>query len=399
MNKLQNDKNIIKIKIVIFSFITGLIPLLGVYKSPIPGIDLGTVFILLFFAFNFSTRLYKSEITPIYLYVLILTPILLLSIAQDFALYFLRYAKFVVVLGIVFFLGMYEKFYNEEIVFKVIKVTIYLCSIFIIFQRLASGFGLYIQNPFAQFATYEGYSLSSTTINSQLFRPSGLFLEPSHFSYYGMIFLIYSLFKKRDYINAFIVTVAILCTGSGMGLICAICAWIAFIFMKSSNISFYKKLLLLTLLLVSFSVLSQIDFFKQVVLRFTSENINGGGNAINARISTGYQIFLEKNIINLLLGDGYGNVPSGIYLNGITYIINTLGLIGLTIYVIVLAKFFYKGIGWQKMGVIYFIAICVFAQMFNPSSLMFFFCILSCNHKDVSYNKSKRQDVLFETRE
>ena len=37
MNKLQNDKNIIKIMIFIFSVIIGLIPLLGVYKSPIPG--------------------------------------------------------------------------------------------------------------------------------------------------------------------------------------------------------------------------------------------------------------------------------------------------------------------------------------------------------------------------
>lgn len=71
-----------------------------------------------------------------------------------------------------------------------------------------------------------------------------------------------------------------------------------------------------------------MTFLKNVVNRFTTDNIVGGGNAIQGRIGNGYQLFFEKDRYQQLFGSGYGNVPADVYLNEMTYILNTLGIIG-----------------------------------------------------------------------
>ena len=376
----------------LFCIILALFPLLGVYRSPIPSIDIGTVGILLFGITSFGIRVYKNDVNPIIVYILIFSPLMfLLSNDANNVLYYLRYAKIILSLGLVFCFGLYKRFYNEDKVMRIVKVTIYVCSIYIFIQRILSIFGLYIQNPLVMYATFDGYLQSSSIDGKNLFRPSGFFLEPSHFSFYGVIFLIYSLFKKANFKDALLVTISIICTGSGMGLISVGACWIAYFLLDNSKNRIGKKIVLMIALIISFIYLSRTTFFHQVVNRFTTDNVGGGGNAIDARIGLGYQIFQEKGVIYKIFGCGYGYVPANIYLNGLTYILNTLGFIGLVLFTSLMIKTFLKGDSWKKIGVIFYVFLGVFSQIFNPSSLIFSLCLLLTNDSqgDSDQNKNK----------
>ena len=81
------------------------------------------------------------------------------------------------------------------------------------------------------------------------------------------------------------------------------------------------------------------------------------------------------------MGTGYGNVPTGVYLNGLTYVINTLGIVGIVILTIVFIQYMRKGSRWQQIGILMITGVLFLAQIFTPAYLAFFFCIY--------YNRSR----------
>lgn len=285
----------------------------------------------------------------------------------------LRYAKFVVVLGCVFGLGFFKNYYDEQTTFKTMKVVIYLCAAFIVIQRVFYSIGITIENPLIRFATNDAY-LDGYSMGTILFRPSAFFLEPSQLSVYGLVYLIYLLFKKDDLKQSVIVFITLLCSGSGIGLVFSIltyCVYFLIRFRKHTA----KIFTAICAGVIAIVGMSRMTFFKQVVNRFTTDNVAGGGNAIQGRIGTGYQLFLEKDWWQRLFGSGYGNVPADIYLNGMTYILNTLGVIGCVIFLWLILKYIHKGETWQKIGLLVVLGLTLGSQIFTPAGLAFYFCI------------------------
>lgn len=74
-----------------------------------------------------------------------------------------------------------------------------------------------------------------------------------------------------------------------------------------------------------------------------------------------------------MFGTGYGNVPVDEYLNGVTYIINSLGIIGVIFLLIVIAKYWKKNLLYKKVVLLLFGVMLFFAQLFNPAYLVFIF--------------------------
>lgn len=361
----------------IFSIMIAGFPLLSVYRSIIPGIDLGTLMLILFYLFSLSAKIYKNEINILLAYILIVTPLVLpwspyYSVTATTV--FLRYGKIIVTLGIVFLFGGYKRYYDEETVFLWMKRVVYISCIFVISQRVMYLFGITLYNPIIRFASYEGYTEGYHMLSGTLFRPSAFFLEPSHLAVYSVVFLIYSLLRKNNLKDAAVVSVAILGTGSGIGLVMTV-----FVFVMYCLIRFRKHFVRTLGMIIAGTFmmggLGTFPFFQQVINRFTTDNTMGGGNAIQARIGIGYQFFLEKKLMQQMIGSGYGNVPSNVYLNGITYILNTLGVIGLAVFVAVLVRYFFKGTTWKKVGVLTLFVLTFFSQTFTPSSLVFYLCI------------------------
>lgn len=373
----------------VFSYLVAFFPLLSVYKSVVPGIDLGTACLILFFLWAMTMEICVNEMTLLILYIVVLTPFAVFF-SEDYGtsevLILFRIIKIVIALGIVFLGGCNKKYYNEIIVFGTMRKIIYINCVYIVLQRVLYLIGFILPNPFMQFATFEGYTDGYNMVSHMLFRPSGFFCEPSHFAVYGLVFLIYSLFCIENYKDTICVVTAIICTGSGIGLVMMSCVLGIYFIRRLRNKITVRRLIMFSGSVAALAGFTMTSFFDQVTSRFLTKNIMGGGNAIEARIGLGYQLFLQKNWLQRLFGSGYGNVPANIYLNGMTYVLNTLGIVGTVLFFTVLIKYFMRACTWKKVGILTVCALTFISQIFTSASLVFYLCVycgnVSTHHRD-----------------
>lgn len=219
-------------KSIVVSAVIALFPLLAVYKSVVPGVDLATfiVLILVIYALFNEPKVFlkRQPVGYLFGYLLIISPIVFFIFFRvqngnypAANTVFLRWAKMLVVMLAVFFSPIKRYFVEKYFVFC-IRWVVYLSALFVCVQRCAYAIGIIVNNPFLQFATYEGYSLENySMITGELFRPSAFFLEPSHLSQYCIVYICWLLFSGNQNKSWFGVTIsacAIMCTGSGMGL-------------------------------------------------------------------------------------------------------------------------------------------------------------------------------------
>lgn len=361
-----------------FSVLIALLPFLSYYTSPIPRLDMGTFLLLIFFVFAVPKSLYKSDLLVLLVYVFYITPFSCFLLSDQNTSSFtvmMRYIKFIFILGSVFGFGFYVKYYDEKTTFKTMKCLIYSCAVFIIIQRVFFSFGITINNPLLRFATDDAYIDGYSMGNSFLFRPSAFFLEPSHLSIYGLVYLVFTLFKKDNFIDSLVVLITLLCSGSGIGLVFSVMIYSLY-FMVRFRRHVIRIFISVFISIIGVLAMSRITFFQNVVSRLTTDNVRGGGNAILGRIGIeGYQLFFDKNLIQQIFGSGYGNVPANIYLNGFTYIINTLGIVGCCIFLWLIFKYMYRGEAWQKVGLLIVLGLTIGSQVFAPASLAFYFCV------------------------
>lgn len=262
----------------LFSALLAVFPLLSVYRSGIPGVDLGTVLLLLFCVFSLSTVIYRNDVNPLLFYILAVTPLVLLGSSDyevSITIILLRYAKMVVSLAIVFLFGYFQKYYDEEKVFLWMRQVVYVSCAFVVLQRICYLFGMTLQNPLIRFASYEGYTDGYRMMSGSIFRPSAFFLEPSHLAVYGLFFLIFALFQKDDLKDAVIVSLSILCTGSGIGLVMTALVFVIYCLLRFRK-HFVRTLGLVTGGAIMAGWMLTLPFFQQVILRFTTENTVGG---------------------------------------------------------------------------------------------------------------------------
>ncbi|MPM52229.1 hypothetical protein SDC9_98986 [bioreactor metagenome] len=87
--------------------------------------------------------------------------------------------------------------------------------------------------------------------------------------------------------------------------------------------------------------------------------------------------FSSYNFLNgldaraFLLGNGYGNILSGEYFNGLPYMIWTTGLLGTAIYAGMLSKFYEKNNLTVNVFLFFVLSMNIFAQGFTPISIIF----------------------------
>ena len=215
----REKKNVLYILRCIYSVFIGILPLLMFVRLPFTEYGLGTFFALLFVPFVVFCMIKerkKFNFDGICLIVFFVY-ILIRSINSKSAL--LCYmAAFIHITGI-----------YATIEWKVLKKTIVSVSVFsslaVLYQRYLLLFGLkvsFLPNPIllSEFA-----KKSSLYDGKTFIRTSGIFIEPSHFAEYALIGLIFLVItanarkvKKSDYLWAFIISLAILGSTSGVGI-------------------------------------------------------------------------------------------------------------------------------------------------------------------------------------
>jgi len=293
-----------------------------------------------------------------------------LSSPTDIIMQILRLGKFVIILSIVFLIANYHAF-DYNLAKKYLRIMAFITTLIIIIQNIA----FYICNKYISLVAYN-YITNEAYINSiiypsmQLYRPTSLFLEPAHYSQYNILCLCYSLFgdhqnRKSNLKLAIFITVGLLLSTSGQGIL--LCALLWFIF----NLSIMQK-----------SIYRVWDFEK-----------GEPGPALSTRLFT-YSYFNELPLLYKFIGVGFGNVPPGVYFNGISYILYTIGVIGLFIVMLFLLNAFIHTRNFQRCFCLIYFLLLIGSQTFTAVNIVFYFSFIYSG-----YQRYKNVFLVFKRKE
>lgn len=205
------------------------------------------------------------------------------------------------------------------------------------------------------------------------YRPSSIFLEPSHMFLYMFPPLLYELLRpksdKGKMRKAVLISVGMLLSTSGMGIGVTCAAWLLFLATKGEEDTRFSLVKLMqprnVLLLAALAILLvilfyNVDFFHKSVLRlFTSES--GNSNAISGRVRLGRNYVRRLRGKNLILGlsDKYSDVEfnmSGFY--GTMY---KYGIVGTALSYL----FYFKSLFNQKNQYFWIAVVLIAASFFT----------------------------------
>lgn len=187
--------------------------------------------------------------------------------------------------------------------------TIVIISIFqwvLIFSNIRIDFKL----PFHE------YSASWDFLNGLKFGmialPTALFSERAHFSIYLVPYIAFTLFSKelvlrKRLLKAIIVTIAVLVSVSGNGVILVLLCWALHFLVLNNNRNLNKKIIVsafgLLLLVFTYAILNNIPEFNQM---FSVLFVNTSGTTkADFRIYRGLDTFIQLPLMQQLFGVGF----------------------------------------------------------------------------------------------
>ena len=403
-NPLTQSSDIL-VKLVSFTSVS--MTLLGGYRSILPGFNWGTFLILSCFLISLvvKTRIVILRTPFIVLcgWILLISPVALAVYSETINMdtgnliaALLRTYHFGIVLSIYFIFGLYS-FFDTHLAIKYMRAIVYFNTLLIVIQQIVNiVFHYPIQNPFTNFAMTSYYFTEnySSVMGNGLFRPSGLFLEPSNVSQYYIIFLCVILFSsknnKYDFRDLLITSIGILGTGSGMGVF-IIASFALLAVCRRFKFNAMKSMAMLLVFAVAVIMVLQTDYVQKVLARIFTSSVDTGGNAILSRFGNGFDFYFGLGIGQKLMGCGF--IAWDFFLNGVEYILNTMGAIGLTVFfaiymrLLTMAKDY-----WRKMVVLSYGALFLVSQFFNAGTIILYFSMaLSVDYIDyIEVFSSKR---------
>ncbi len=168
----------------------------------------------------------------------------------------------------------------------------------------------------------------------EFYRPTGLFLEPTHYAQFSIVYVLYCLSKlgSPDFrLRPMLFPVAgMICSGSS---IAAICLLFALIYWLSVS---YRRRLVAALayagaLVVLALVLAQIPYFQSVVVRLLPTEGGWLGPAMVYRFNSVFGLFAgELTGPDWLFGKGRGTETE--YYTALFYVLRAHGLVGLALF-------------------------------------------------------------------
>ncbi|MBO4570516.1 MAG: hypothetical protein J5699_01155 [Bacteroidales bacterium] len=338
----------------IYIILSVILPVLSIYVSPIPGIDLGTACILVFGVIMLmssqSFHMY-GLLSLILLYSFVVSIPAISGGAIEYSssgAVLVRLMRFIILSLLMIGCG-YANYYNEQKYTKVLGVASLIVAGYAILQSIVFRFmGIKLRNIFGK---ERGGAVFSAALGQyeDVYRPPSFFLEPSAVTYFLTPFLCYILFRSKkmnykDFLVAAVLTIGILVSTSGQGLLVIALCWgiWGITQIKSRNIAG-----------IIIAALCAVLFFKNFDMEYSLSRITTEDelNAVDAR-SGGYDMVKELSGTALLFGNGYGNYDETIYYSSFAEILFCTGIIGLALVILFYAILFIKGIRYQRVLVL-----------------------------------------------
>jgi hypothetical protein len=213
-------------------------------------------------------------------------------------------------------------------------------------------------------------------------------LEPAHFAQYVLIGLVICLFKEKSNIRSILfavfVTLGIVLSTSGQGLLVTCIVWIIFILDlifgkgQSSNI----RLLGMVLSVVAFIVLPFVMNSEVVQNNLARILMSGSNTAVSAR-AEGYTTFFSEDMLYIkIFGAGFGNTPLGVWFSGLAYILYCSGIVGFLILLGIFIKCLFKSPNrYAKMLIFVCFLLSVSAEIINSYWIVFMFSLICYSNR------------------
>lgn len=356
-----------------------LMPILNVYGTGISGLGMGDILCvpLMMYIFFFCPKNKTSGINNtlillvlyyLYAVVISLTNLLLNDYAvRDVFIRLLVNLFYIVVI----FAFTSKKVINADYAYKFYLRVSLIISCIVFIQALM--FYLFDKNvyfliPFLKYnqstlANYETYVSTYNNMYLYQFRPTAVFLEPSHLALYISPCVFFILNKKqhtkKDFIYAFLITGAVLFSTSGTGYLLVFVVWIAYLFriitsneIKPQMLAFIMFFAVAVIIFVCTS-----DYIPVLISRLQSIG-DGSASSINVRLLKGFHFAQHLNPFEKLFGIGCGTYDSYInthsiigeeflyeYMNSVSEVIVSVGILGFlifTAYLLLLRRYFKK---------------------------------------------------------
>lgn len=326
----------------LFTILIVMFPVLSVYSTPIYRVSVADFFLLvigIFIIIDFFYRrkkIYKRDMPIIVLMIYIFFTFILQFYSNTGVEIFstLRYILYILILII----G--RDYFNFNYGIKLLKYTTLTISVYVILQFLVFKlFNVTLPSFISLFPIMDNnfLEIQNSSYYLEFYRPTGIFLEPSHFAQFCVVYLIYltnSNVEKRKYTQIIIIIFAILCSGSSIGFIVLILIF-GMNFMKYfiRGISLKKFLISIIAILIVGIIIYKVPYFSKIITRMQSETGEFNGAAVQYRFKS-LELLLNdgRDFSYKLIGLGRGS--ENVYYTGIFYILNAHGIIGVGLYVL-----------------------------------------------------------------
>lgn len=309
-----------------------------------------------------------------------------------------------------FALRLAPSFFNWEFgVNLYIKLSV-LCSLvlitqFVIFQ-VSFNFvpfvlpGMNLSTNFSNSEEYYHSLIQGLDLYGKGFRCSGFFLEPAHFCEFIIFSLVFLLIEKNySKINLFylgIIVISIIICGSAIGLFCLA---IIFISTRFYRLTAYKFLFSLPILFLAVIVAYRLNLFEKAFYRVSTISSTIEATTGNLRLLRGYVIYNELPLFYKIFGMGFGNYENFIeyyniqtmydsflprsneFMNGISVILTSGGLIGLSVCFAFFMKLYFR-LDYERKIIFYvFMLIFFSSNIFYKETYMLGVIFLICTNK------------------
>ena len=235
--------------------------------------------------------------------------------------------------------------------------------------------------------------ISVTGAQMSIYRPSAFFLEPSHLSIYCTPVLVLNLLSsvlcRKKIIESIMITLAMVLSTSGMGIMISAAVWgiyIAFYYgtyeKEGESFSNRNKRINALFYLIGIAILIlgmylSVGVFRSAVNRIFVSAGSGSGNAIQGRTSTGIRLLQTLSGTALFIGKGNTLRIADWNVSGFFYTVFQFGWIGCALYY----WFYIKSLVQIKREYFWLALMIIILSFFTVHTFaafyrMFFICLI-----------------------
>lgn len=344
-----------------YTWMVALLPNVAIYASGVPGINLGelaliTVIGLIALTSVSVVRGSAARLAPglhlVAAYAGIVTMSTLLfadSAAVTVVPRLLRFVFYLLVVDVAS-----RRYFNASLGMKVVVgVAAANTAVIAIQSIIYNRFGVVWRGwlPFLSLYTEAYAKDDSSALYTQLFyRPTGLFLEPAHYSQYALLALVVVLFRWNERVFglllAVVFTAGIALSTSGQGILIVVLVWAIYFARLASH---YRNPLNVVALVIVLPLLVVFVLPQLMGIAVVQNGLSRLGPELNSQAITGRSegylaVASQESVLRTLFGSGIGNTPEGVWFASDAYLLYCLGIVGAALYLglIVRSAFRYR---------------------------------------------------------